>query len=47
MINENKVVFILTYLKGLAYDWFKSTLTNFLKNASNNWKKDIIMTFAS
>jgi hypothetical protein len=33
MINENKVVFTLIYLRGLAYDWFKPTLTNFLKNA--------------
>jgi hypothetical protein len=46
-MNENKVVFISTYLRGLAYDWFEPTLINFLENTLNNQKKDIIMTFAS
>jgi hypothetical protein len=32
-MNENKVVFVLTYFKGLAYDWFEPTLINFLENA--------------
>jgi hypothetical protein len=47
MINENKVMFILIYLKSLAYDWFKPILINFLENALNNQKKNIIIMFAS
>jgi hypothetical protein len=30
------MVFILTYLKSSAYDWFEPTLINFLKNALND-----------
>jgi hypothetical protein len=47
MMNENKVVFTLIYLKGFIYNWFKPTLTDFLENALDNQKKNIIMTFAS
>jgi hypothetical protein len=35
-MNKNKVVFILTYLKSSAYDWFEPTLIDFLKNALDN-----------
>jgi hypothetical protein len=46
-MNENKVMFTSTYFRSSAYDWFKSTLIDFLKNALDNWKKDIIMMFAN
>jgi hypothetical protein len=36
MMNKNKVMFASTYLKSSAYDWFKPTLINFLKNALDN-----------
>jgi hypothetical protein len=47
MMNENKVVFTSIYLKSLVYDWFKPILINFLKNALDDQKKDIIMMFTS
>jgi hypothetical protein len=47
MINENKVVFTLTYLRGLVYDWFEPTLIDFLENALDDRKKDTIMMFAN
>jgi hypothetical protein len=47
MMNENKVVFALTYLRDSAYDWFEPTLINFLENALDDQKKNTIMTFAN
>jgi hypothetical protein len=44
-MNKNKMVFTLTYLKSSAYDWFKSTLINFLENALDDQKKDTIIMF--
>jgi hypothetical protein len=32
VINKDKVIFYTIYLQGLVYNWFKPTLTNFLKN---------------
>jgi hypothetical protein len=46
-MNENKVVFTSTYLRGLAYDWFKPTLINFLENTLDNQKKNIIIIFTN
>jgi hypothetical protein len=47
MINEDKMIFYTTYLQGSAYDYFKPTLINYLKNNLEDQKEHIITTFNS
>jgi hypothetical protein len=47
IINKDKVIFYATYLQGSAYDWFKPTLINFIKNTLVDRKNSIIATFNS
>jgi hypothetical protein len=41
------VIFYITYLRELAYNWFKPTLTNFSKNRLESRKATITTTFNS
>jgi hypothetical protein len=41
------VIFCATYLRGSAYDWFKSTLIDYLENNPGDRKEYIIATFNS
>jgi hypothetical protein len=45
--NKDKVIFCATYLQGSAYDWFKSTLTDFLENNLGDQKDSTTATFNS
>ena len=40
--NEHKVLFASTYLKGPAFEWFNSFLTDFLNNEPDERDNDII-----
>jgi hypothetical protein len=45
MTNKDKVIFYTIYLQRSAYNWFKPTLTNFLKNNLGDRKNSTIATF--
>jgi hypothetical protein len=47
VINKDKVIFYATYLQGSAYNWFKPTLTNFLKKPLEEQRDTTIETFNS
>jgi hypothetical protein len=39
------VIFCATYFRGLAYDWFEPTLTDYLKNNPEDQKEYTTATF--
>ena len=42
LTNKHKVLFASTYLKGLAFEWFNSFLTDFLNNEPDKRDNDTI-----